>query len=56
MHLGRVDFDLGVPPFWPNAQPLLPNSNQSRHNRADSGTLKIQDNRVGARADGTPFT
>ena len=28
--LGWVDFDLGVPPSWPAAQPLLPNSHQAR--------------------------
>ena len=42
--LGWVDFDLGVPPSCPLAQPLLPNSNQPRQNWADSGTLKIQVN------------
>ena len=39
--LGWVDFDLGVPPSCPAAQPLLPNSHQPRQNWADSGTLKI---------------
>ena len=41
-NLGGVDFDLGVPPSCPSAQPLLPNSHQPRQNWADSGTLKIQ--------------
>ena len=40
--LGWVDFDLGVPPSCPAAQPLLPNSHQPNQNRADGGTLKIQ--------------
>ena len=30
--LGWVDFDLGVPPSWPAAQLLLPNSNQPKQN------------------------
>ena len=42
--LGWVDFDLGVPPCCPAAQPLLPNSHQPRQNWADGGTLKIQVN------------
>ena len=41
MDLGLVDFDLGVPPSCPAAQPLLPNSHQPKQIRADSGTLKI---------------
>ena len=41
---GWVDFDLGVPPACPAAQPLLPNSNQPRQNWADSGTPKIKVN------------
>ena len=44
MDLGWVDFDLGVPPSCPSAQPLLPNSHQPKQNWADSGTLKIQVN------------
>ena len=44
MHLGWVDFDLGVPPSCPAAQPLLPRSHQPRQNCADSGTLKIKVN------------
>ena len=34
--LGWVDFDLGVPPSCPPAQPLLRNSHQPRQNWADS--------------------
>ena len=30
--LGWVDFDLGVPPSCPTAQPLLPNSHQPKQN------------------------
>ena len=44
MDLGWVDFDLGVPPSLPAAQPLLPNSHQTRQNWADRGTLKFQVN------------
>ena len=42
--LGWVDFDLGVPPSCPTAQPLLPNSHQPRENWSGSETLKIQVN------------
>ena len=42
--LGLVEFDLGVPPSCPSAQPLLPNSHQPKQNWADSVTLKIQVN------------
>ena len=34
MDLGWVDFDLGVPPSCPSAQPLLPNFDQPRQNCA----------------------
>ena len=35
---GRVDFDLGVPPSCPVAQPFLPYSHQPKQNWADGGT------------------
>ena len=44
--LGWVDFELGVPPSCPSAQPLLPNSHKPRPNWADSGALTIQVNPV----------
>ena len=44
--LGWVDFDSGVPPSCPAAEPLLPNSHQPRQNWADGGTLKIEVNRT----------
>ena len=46
VHLGGVDFDLGVPSSCPAAQPLLPNSHQPKQSRADSGTLEIQVNKT----------
>ena len=46
LDLGWVDFDLGVPPSCPAAQPLLPNSHQPRQSRADSGTLEIRVNKI----------
>ena len=54
--LGLVDFDLGVPPSYPAAQPFLPNSHQPRQNGADSGTLKIQVNPTSPRTDESPCT
>ena len=39
VHLGWVDFHLGVPPSFPAAQPFLPNFHQQMQNQADSGTL-----------------
>ena len=44
MDLGWVDFDLGVPPSCPAAQPLLPNYHQPKQSYIDSGTLKNQVN------------
>ena len=38
VHLGWVDFDLGVPPSCQAAQPLLPNSLQPTQNLADNPT------------------
>ena len=38
MDLGWVDFDLGVPPSCPPAQPLLPNFHGPKQNWADSET------------------
>ena len=40
--LGLVDFDLGAPPFWLAARPLLPNFHQHRQNQADSGTINFK--------------
>ena len=42
--LGWLDYDVNFPSYCPAAQPLLPNSHQSRHNRAGSETLKVQVN------------
>ena len=42
--LGWVDFDSGVSPSCPAAQPTLQNFHQSRQNKADSGAIKIQVN------------
>ena len=42
--LGWVDFDLGVPPYCPAAQLLLPNSHQPKQNWSDGGTTKIKVN------------
>ena len=44
MNQGWVDFDLGVPPSCPDAQPLLPNSHQPGQNWSENGTHKIQVN------------
>ena len=41
---GWIDFDSGVPPSCPTAQPLLKNSSQTRQNFSYSGALKIQVN------------
>ena len=41
MHLGLVDIDLKVPPSWPAAQLILPNSKLPKQNQADSGMTKI---------------
>ena len=46
MDLGWVDFDLGVPSSCPSAQPLLPNSHQTRQKWAGSGTNSSQPNPV----------
>ena len=46
MDLGWVDFDLGVPPSCPAAQPLLPNYHQPKQSLANSGTLSIQVNKT----------
>ena len=52
----RVDVVLGVPPSWPPAQPLLPNSHQPMQNWADGGTTKIKVNpkNPGLRAENHP--
>ena len=42
--LGWVDFDLGVPPYCPAAQPLLPHSHQPKQNWADGRITKIKVN------------
>ena len=44
--LGLVDCDLGVPPSYPAAQPLLPYSHGPRQNWANSATLRIKVNPV----------
>ena len=46
MDLGWVNLAIGVPPSWPAALPLLPNSHQLKQNGADSGTLKTQGNQT----------
>ena len=43
--LGWVDFYLGVPPSWPAAQPLLPNSHQpNQHNQQTAEHSKSKAN------------
>ena len=37
---GWDDFDLGIPPSCPAAQPLLQNIHLPKQNRTDSGTSK----------------
>ena len=44
MDLGWVDFELGVPPPLPAAQPILPKPHQPKPTRADNGTRKVQAN------------
>ena len=51
-----LTFDFGVPPSCPAAQLLLTNSHQTKSNRADSRTLKIQVNPTNLRVDGTSCT
>ena len=44
--LGCVDFDLGVSPSCPAAQPPLPHSHLPKQSRADSRTIEIQVNKT----------
>ena len=44
-YLGLGDFDLGldIPPSCPTTQPVLPNSDLPKQNRANSGMTEIKD-------------
>ena len=39
--LGWVDFDVGVPPYCPADQPILPNFHLPRQDWADSGIIPL---------------
>ena len=57
--LGWVDFDLGVPPSCPAAQPLLPSFLQSKQNWAERQTVehsKSKSTQPSPPPDGTPCT